>query len=109
MEQADGVRAAADAGDDDIGQAAFLLQHLRARLGADHRLEVAHHGRIGMRTGSSADQVISVFDIGDPVAQRLVHGVLERAVPALTGRTSAPSSFMRKTLGFCRSTSVAPM
>ena len=31
------------------------------------------------------------------------------AAPDVTGRTSAPSSFMRKTLGFCRSMSVAPM
>ena len=29
--------------------------------------------------------------------------------PLVTGTTSAPSSFMRKTFGFCRSTSVAPM
>ena len=32
-----------------------------------------------MRTGSRADQVIGVVDIGDPVAQRLVHRILQRA------------------------------
>ena len=36
--------------------------------------------RIGMRAGGGADQVVGVLDIGHPVAQRLVHGVLERAV-----------------------------
>ncbi len=35
---------------DDVRQAAGLLEHLRARLPADHRLELAHHQRIGMRT-----------------------------------------------------------
>ena len=80
MEEADGVGAAADAGDDGVGQAAFLLHDLLARLGADHRLEVAHHLRIGVRAGGGADQVVGRLDIGHPVAQRLVHGVLERAV-----------------------------
>ena len=31
--------------DDQIGQAAFPLQHLGARLVADHGLEIAHHRR----------------------------------------------------------------
>ena len=79
MEQADGVGAAADAGDQRVGQAAFGLQHLLARFAADDRLEIAHHGRIGMRARRRADDVEGVLDIGDPVAQRLVHGVLERA------------------------------
>ncbi len=33
-----------------------------------------------MRAGGGADQIIGVLDIGDPVAQGLVHGVLQRAV-----------------------------
>ncbi|MNV55718.1 hypothetical protein D3C71_1479600 [compost metagenome] len=32
-----------------------------------------------MRTGHGADQVEGVFDVGDPVAQGLVHGVFQRA------------------------------
>ena len=32
-----------------------------------------------MRAGDGADQVVGVVDIGDPVAQRLVHGVLQGA------------------------------
>ncbi len=49
------------------------------RLLADHRLEVAHHHRIRMRAGDGADQVVGVLDVGDPVAHRLVHRVLQRA------------------------------
>ena len=57
MEQAHGVRAAADAGDQRIRQPAFGLLHLRAGLVADDALEVAHHRRIGMRAGDRADAV----------------------------------------------------
>ena len=46
---------------------------------ADHRLEVAHHHRVRMRAGDGADEVIGVGDVGDPVAHRLVHRVLQRA------------------------------
>ena len=80
MEHADGIRAAADSGNDDVGQPALLLKYLASRLRADHRLEVAHHLRIGVRACSSADQVIGVLDIGDPIPQRFVHGVLQRAM-----------------------------
>ena len=41
-------------------------------------LEVAHHGRIGSGPRGRADDVVGVAHIGDPVAQRLVHGVLQR-------------------------------
>ena len=67
------------AGDEAVGQPALRLEHLRPRLVADHALEVAHHHRIGMRAGGGADAVEGVGDIGHPVAQRLVHRVLERA------------------------------
>jgi hypothetical protein len=43
MEQADGVRAAADAGDSESGRRPSGRQHLLAHFLADHRLEVAHH------------------------------------------------------------------
>ena len=78
MEQAHGVRAAADAGDQRVGQAALGLHHLLARLVADDALEVAHHRRIGMRARHRADAVEGVLAGRDPVAQRLVHGVLQR-------------------------------
>ena len=80
-----GVGAAADAGDDLVGQVAEALAHLGDGLGADHRLEVADHGRVRRRAGHGADDVEGVADVGDPVAQRLVHGVLEGARAALHG------------------------
>ena len=42
-------------------------------------------------------------------AERLTTHLRAKAAPDVTGRTSAPSSFIRKTLGCCRSTSVAPI
>ena len=79
IEDAHGIRAAADAGDDSIGLACRLLLHLHQALFADHRLEVAHHHRVGMRTGHGADDVEGALDVGHPVAHRFVERVLERA------------------------------
>src|SRR5690606_163215 len=71
MEDADRVRAAAHAGDDDVGLPAHQLRHLPAALLADHALEVAHHRGIRMRPGNRADDVEGGVDVGDPVAHRL--------------------------------------
>ena len=79
MEQAHGVGAATNTGDQAVGQATFTGQHLRSGFPANHRLKLADHGRIGVRSGDRADHVEGVLDIGDPVAQGLVHGVLEGA------------------------------
>ena len=78
VEDADRVAAAADAGDDDVRQPADLLEHLPPRLPADHRLELADHQRIGMRSERGSEQVVGVADVGDPVAHRLVDRVLQR-------------------------------
>ena len=59
-------------------QPAFRRLHLFARLVADDRLEVADHHRIGMRTRDGADAVEGIGNVGHPVAQRLVHRILER-------------------------------
>ena len=76
-EDADGVRAAADAGGHGVRQRAGELEHLPAGLVADHPLEVAHHGRERVRPGDRAQQVVGAVDVGDPVAHRLVDRVLE--------------------------------
>jgi hypothetical protein len=85
VEEPHGVGAAADAGDDLVGQVAEALAHLGDGLGADHRLEVADHGRVRGRAGHGTDGVEGVADVGDPVAQSLVHRVLEGARTALHG------------------------
>ena len=81
-EDADGVGAAADAGDDRVGQPPFLLEHLRARLAADDPLIFADDGREGMRPGDGAEQIMGVGEARRPVAQRLVDRVLEAAAAA---------------------------
>ena len=78
-EDADRVRAAADAGQDGVGQPALPLQHLLARLVADHPLEVADHRRERVRSGDRAEHVVRRLDVGDPVAERLVDRVLQGA------------------------------
>ena len=79
MEEANGIGPATDAGDDGVGQSALGRHDLLACFLADDGLEVAHHGRIGVRSSGGADDVVGVADVGDPVAQRLVHRVLECA------------------------------
>ena len=83
MKQADGVAAAADASDADIGQLARHLLNLLARFNADDALKVAHHHRIGMRTKRRSKQVKGRLDIGHPVAHGFVDGIFERAAAAL--------------------------
>ena len=61
-----------------------------ARLVADHALEVAHHHRIGVRAGGRADAVEGVGDVGHPVAQGLVHRVLQRPRAGLDGAHLRP-------------------
>jgi hypothetical protein len=56
-------------------------QDLLARFDSDHRLEIAHHLRIGMGTGGGTDAVKRVLHRGDPIAQRFVHRVLQRLRP----------------------------
>ncbi len=78
MEDADGVGAAADAGEHGVGQAADEVEHLLARLDADDAVEVADHLGEGVRPGDGAEDVVGRLDVGDPVAEGLVDGVLER-------------------------------
>src|SRR5450631_3384874 len=84
-EHADRVAAAADARNHGAGKGSPPLQAVGARLVADDALEDAHQRRVGVRTDAAADHVMSVADVGDPVADRLVGGVLERAGAAVDG------------------------
>ena len=79
VEHADRVRAAADARDDGIREPADLVEELRARLFADDLLEVAHHRGERMRSRRRAEDVVRRLDARDPVAVRVVDGVLEGA------------------------------
>ena len=84
-EDAEGVRAAADAGRDGVRQPAVALQHLGAGLGADDPLELPDQHRERVRARDGADEVVGVVDGGDPVAHRVVHRVLERLGARLDG------------------------
>lgn len=85
VEEADGVRAAAHAGHGGVGQASGALQDLAAGLHADDAVEVAHHGGEGMRARDGPEEVVRAVHIGDPVAERLVDGVLQGATAGLHG------------------------
>ena len=73
------VRSAADTRRHRARQAAVALQGLGPRLATDHRLIVAHDAGERIRTHHGADDVMCRGDVRDPIAQRFVGGVLERA------------------------------
>ena len=80
VHDADGVGAAAHAGADGVGMVdAVLAAQLLLGLLADDLLEIADDGRERVRSGHGAEQVVGGLHVGDPVAQRLVDGVLEDA------------------------------
>ena len=81
VHDADGVGTAADACANRIRMvdAVPILKLLLGFL-TDDLLEVAHHCREWMRTGNSAQQVVSVFYIGNPVTKSLVDGVLKDVI-----------------------------
>jgi hypothetical protein len=78
IEQPDGVRPAADAGDDEVGQAALHLSDLRRGLVTDDPLEVAHDRRVGVRAHRRTEHVVRVGDVRHPVAHGVVDRVLQR-------------------------------
>ncbi len=109
IEEPDRVGAAVDAGDHDIGQAPSCSSIWRRASLPITDLKIAHDHRIRMRPGGGADQIVGISYSCDPVAQGLVERVLEALAAAIDAVTFAPSSFMRKTLSDCRSTSTLPM
>src|SRR5712692_8906674 len=67
VEEADGVRAAADASEKMRGQALFCDEDLLTRFAADHGLKIAHHRGIGMCAENGAEKIVRVADVGYPV------------------------------------------
>ena len=76
-EDADGVAPPAHAGDHRVGQRPPPLERLAARLVTDHPLKALDQGRIRVRAHHRPDHVMSVMDIGDPISDGLVGGVLQ--------------------------------
>ncbi len=85
VEEADGVGAAADAGDEEVWEALFAFEDLAAGLVADHPLEVTDHDGVGVGAIGGAEDVVSGADMGDPVAHGLVDGFLEGLLAGLDG------------------------
>ena len=93
VEDAHRVGPASDAGDHGVGQAAGEVEDLAARLDADHPVEVADHLGERVRPGDRAEDVVGVADVGDPVTQGVVDGVLEgRAAGGRRRRPRRPAS-----------------
>ena len=77
VKQTDSIGTAADTGHQRVRQAAQLIQTLPPRLPARDRVKIAHHGRIGMRSGDSADDIEGIINMRHPVAHGLIEGVFQ--------------------------------
>ena len=82
VEQPDGVRAAADAGHQQIRQAAFAFQNLR-RASSPITFENRAPSGIGMRAQHRAEQIMRGAHVGHPVAHGFVDGILQRAAAGI--------------------------
>ena len=85
IEHAGRVAAAADAGDNGVGEAAELLTGLLDRFAADDGLEVADDAGEGVWADDRAEDVVRGFDTAHPVAHGFVDGVAESARAAGDG------------------------
>ncbi len=85
VEDARGVGAAADAGDDGIGETVEGVEALLAGFDADDGLEVADDHGEGVRAGDRADDVVGGFDGAHPVAKGFIEGILEGLAAGLDG------------------------
>src|SRR5438094_10144481 len=77
-ERTDRIATAAHTGDHAGGQRSSALDHLSARLVADHALEITHKCRVGRRTDRRSNHVMGRLDVRDPVADCRADGLLER-------------------------------
>ena len=83
VENAHGVAATTDSGDHRIRLLARVLRrHLLQAFLADHALEIAHHGGVGMRARYGTNDVERVVHISHPVA----HGFVERVFQGFAAR-----------------------
>ena len=76
-EDTGGVAAAADAGEDIIGEAAFGFETLAAGFAADDGLKIAHDHGERMGADDAAEDVVGVSDGAHPVAHGFIGGVFE--------------------------------
>ena len=77
MEKSNGVAAAADAGDEQVGEAFLALEDLAPGFVADDTVKISDDHGIRMRAKRAAQDVVGVANIGDPVAHGFVDRLLE--------------------------------
>ena len=77
IKQADRIRAASHTGDQRIWQSSRLFKTLLTRLAADDRLEVTHHGGIGMWPCNRPNYIKGIINIGHPITHRLIQSVFQ--------------------------------
>src|SRR5437870_13462583 len=72
------VASAADPRDEKVWKSAVAFEALLSDLSADDTLKVSHECRIRMRAHDASEVVVRVLAFRDPLAPRLVTGVIQR-------------------------------
>ena len=98
-EHADGVRAAAHAGSDVLGQPAVPFQELRACLAPDDRLEVPNHLRERVRPHNRSDRIQIIGRVRQVLLEGTVHGFLQRGRPPRHRHQPAPQNAHLRDVG----------
>ena len=79
LEDAHGIRPTADTGKDPGRHLPMIFHDLLGCLQPDDGLKPGHHLRKGVRPADGSKDIMGLIDIGDPVTEGLVNGVLEGA------------------------------
>src|SRR5262245_50755638 len=77
MKHPDRIRTTAHTGHQHVGETVLFSEYLTASLASNDTLKVAHQQGVRVWTKGASQQVIGVSYVRNPIAQRLVDGVLE--------------------------------
>ncbi|MFM1944508.1 MAG: hypothetical protein RI897_3490 [Verrucomicrobiota bacterium] len=85
VEEADGIGAAADAGDEEVGEAVFFFEDLGAGFVTDDALEVTDHNGVGVGAVGGTEDIVGMAYVGDPIAHGFVDSFLEGLLTGADG------------------------
>ena len=84
-EKPDGVTAAADASNEEIGEASFFFEDLPSGFFSDDAVKISDDHGIGMRSESGSEDIMRGAYVGDPVSHGLINGLFERGLTCSDG------------------------
>jgi len=99
IENAYSVGASPYTCDNFIGQFSFCFVELLSGFPANDALNIAYHHRVRMRSGNSAYDIEGISCMCNPVANGVIHGILEGARSALYSMNLCSEQFHSEDVG----------